>query len=115
MDVYDTHFFLENTMHYMHKQDLEFLMDNVYRLFLDITIQYICLQFNNGLSLSLIELNMTLMTFSMKSMHTYHSSLPGVIHPPHVKNVGYSRQPLQLFLDWLVLTDSTSIMSLRKT
>ncbi len=25
------------------------------------------------------------MTFSMKSMHTYHSSLPGVIHPPLVK------------------------------
>ncbi len=55
MDVYDTHSFLENTMHYMHKQDLDFLKHNVYKLFLNITIQHIRLRFNNGLSLSFME------------------------------------------------------------
>ncbi len=55
MDVYDTHSFLENTMHFMDKQDLDFLMHNVHRLFLNITIQHIRLQFNNGLSLSFME------------------------------------------------------------
>ncbi len=52
MDVYDTHSFLENTMQYMHRQDLDFLMHNVYRLFLNITIQHISLRFKNELSLS---------------------------------------------------------------
>ncbi len=55
MDLYDTHYFLENTVHYMHKQDLEFLMHNVYRLFLNITIQHIHLRINHGLSLSFME------------------------------------------------------------
>ncbi len=55
MDVYDTRSFLENTMHYMHKQDLKFLMHNVYSLILNITIQHIRLRFNNGLSLSFME------------------------------------------------------------
>ncbi len=55
MDVYDTHSFLENTMHYMHKQDLDFLMHNIYRLFLNITIQHIHLRFNNRLSLSFMD------------------------------------------------------------
>ncbi len=55
MDVYDTHSFLENTMHYMDKQDLDFFMHNVYKLFLNITIQHIRLQLNKGLSLSFIE------------------------------------------------------------
>ncbi len=55
MDVYDNHSFLENTMHYMHKQDLEFPMHNIYRLFLNIIIQHIHLRFNNGLSLNFIK------------------------------------------------------------
>ncbi len=55
MYLYDTDSFLENTMHYMHKQDSDFLMHNVYRLFLNITIQDIRLRFNNGLSLSFME------------------------------------------------------------
>ncbi len=41
MDVYDTHSFLENTTHYMHKQDLKFPMHKVYRLFLNISIKHI--------------------------------------------------------------------------
>ncbi len=40
-------------------------------------------------------------------MPTYHSLQPGVIHPPHMKNVGYSGQLLQLFQDWLLPIDST--------
>ncbi len=55
MDVYDTHTFLENTVHYMHREDLDFLMHNVYRFFLNITIQHIHLQFNNGLLISFME------------------------------------------------------------
>ncbi len=39
----------------MHKQDLKFLMHNVYRLFLNITIQHIRIWFNNRLSLSFTE------------------------------------------------------------
>ncbi len=38
MDVYDISSFQENTMHCMHHQDLSFLMPNVYKLFLNITI-----------------------------------------------------------------------------
>ncbi len=34
MDVYDTHSFHDNTLHYMHQGDLRFIMPNVYRLFL---------------------------------------------------------------------------------
>ncbi len=55
MDVYGTHSFLENTMHYMHQRDLDFLMHNVYRLYLNITIQHIHLQYNNRLSLSFMD------------------------------------------------------------
>ncbi len=51
---------------------------------------------------------------SMKSMHTFHSSLQGVKHLPLVKNVGYSEQLLRLFPDWLVPTDSTRIMFVKK-
>ncbi len=55
MDVYDTHSFHDNTMHYIHQQDLSFIMPNVYTLFLNIIIQHVHLQFNNGQSLNFME------------------------------------------------------------
>ncbi len=42
-------------MQYMHHQDLHILMPNVYKLFLNITIQHVRLRFNNGLSSSFME------------------------------------------------------------
>ncbi len=41
MDACDISSFMENTMHYIHHQDLFFLMLNVYKLFLNITIQHV--------------------------------------------------------------------------
>ncbi len=55
MDAYNISYFQENTMQYMHHQDLHNLMPNVYKLFLNITMQHVPLCFNNGLSSSFME------------------------------------------------------------
>ncbi len=55
MDAYDISSFQENTMSYIDYQDLHILMPNVYKLFLNITIQHVRLCFNNGLSSSFME------------------------------------------------------------
>ncbi len=60
------------------------------------------------------NLNKTLMTLLVKLMLKYHSLQPRVIHPPQVKNVGYSWQLLLLFRNWFLLIDSIKATALRK-
>ncbi len=49
MDVYDIQSLVDHNKYYMNESVLNFLMPNVYRLFLNITIQHVCHRFNYGL------------------------------------------------------------------
>ncbi len=48
MDIYDIQSLAENNKHYMNKSVLEYMMPNVYRLFLNITMQHVHHCFNHG-------------------------------------------------------------------
>ncbi len=50
MDVYDIQSLAENIKHYMNESVLDYMMPNVYRLFLNITIQHVHHRFYHGLS-----------------------------------------------------------------
>ncbi len=55
MDVYDIHSLAENNKHYMNESVLGYMMPNIYRLFLNITIQHVRHRFNHGLSSTFLE------------------------------------------------------------
>ncbi len=55
MDVYDIQSLVDHNKYYMNETVLNFFMPNVYRLFLNITIQHVCHRFNNGLSSTFLE------------------------------------------------------------
>ncbi len=55
MDIYDIQSLVGHTKYYMNESVLNFLMPNVYRLFLNITIQHVHHHFNNGLSSTFLE------------------------------------------------------------
>ncbi len=55
MDVYDIQSLAENNKHYMNESVLDYMMPNVYRLFLNITIQHVRYCFNNGLRFTFLE------------------------------------------------------------
>ncbi len=55
MDVYDIQSLVEHNKYYMNESVINFLMSNVYRLFLNITTQHIHHYFNHGLSSTFFE------------------------------------------------------------
>ncbi len=55
MDVYDIQSLAENNKHYMNESVLDYMMPNVYRLFLNITIQHVSHRFNYGLRSTFLE------------------------------------------------------------
>ncbi len=55
MDVYDIQFLAENNKHYMNESVIGYMMPNVYRLFLNITIQNIRHRFFHGLCSTFLE------------------------------------------------------------
>ncbi len=55
MDVYDIQSLAENNKHYMNESILDYMMPNVYRLFLNITIQHVHHCFNHGLRSTFLE------------------------------------------------------------
>ncbi len=55
MDVYDIQSLAENNKHYMNESVLDYMMYNVYRLFLTITIQHDRHHFNHGLRSTFLE------------------------------------------------------------
>ncbi len=55
MDVHDIQSLVDHNKYYMNESVLNFLMPNVYRLFLNVTIQHVCHRYNNGLSSTFLE------------------------------------------------------------
>ncbi len=55
MDVYDIQSLAENNKHYMNGSGLDYMMPNVYRLFLNITIQHVRHRFNHSLRSTFFE------------------------------------------------------------
>ncbi len=55
MDVYDIQSLAENNKHYMNESVLDYMMPNVYKLFLKITIQHVHHRFNHGLRSTFLE------------------------------------------------------------
>ncbi len=55
MDVYDIQSLVDHNKYYMNESVLNFLMPNVYRLFLNITIQHVHHCFNHGLHSTFFE------------------------------------------------------------
>ncbi len=55
MDIYDIQSLVDNNKYYMNESVLNFMMPNVYRLFLNITIQHVRHHFNNGLRSTFFE------------------------------------------------------------
>ncbi len=55
MDVYNIQSLVDNNNVYMNESVLNFMMPNVYRLFLTITIEHVCHCFNHGLSSTFFE------------------------------------------------------------
>ncbi len=55
MDVYDIQSLAENNKHYMNESVWDYIMPNVYRLFLNITIQHACHRFNHDLRSTFLE------------------------------------------------------------
>ncbi len=91
MDVYEIQSLAENYKHYMNESVLDYMMPNVYRLFLNITIQHMSVI---GLTTTYVppslNSNRTLMNYLMKSML---SLPPRVTRPPNMKYVGYLGPP----------------------
>ncbi len=54
-DVYDIQSLAENNKHYMNESVLDYMMPNVCRLFLNITIQHVSHCFNHGLHSTFLE------------------------------------------------------------
>ncbi len=54
MDVYDIQSLAENNKHYMNESVLDYMMPNVYRLFLNVRIQHVH-RFNHGLRSTFLE------------------------------------------------------------
>ncbi len=55
MDVYDIQSLEDYNKYYMNESVLNFMIPNVYRLFLNITIQHVCHRFNHGLRSTFFE------------------------------------------------------------
>ncbi len=55
MDVYDIQSIVDHNKYYMDESVLNFLMPNVYKLLLNVTIQHVHHCFNNGLSSTFLE------------------------------------------------------------
>ncbi len=55
MDIYDIQSLVDHNKYYINESVLNFLMPNVYRLFLNITIQHVHHRFNSGLRLIFLE------------------------------------------------------------
>ncbi len=55
MDVYDIKSLAETNKHYRNESVLDYIMPNVYRLFLNITIQHVHHCFNHGLRSTFLE------------------------------------------------------------
>ncbi len=55
MDVYDFQSLVDHNKYYMNESVLNYLMSNVYRLFLNITIEHVRHRFNNSLSSTFLE------------------------------------------------------------
>ncbi len=89
MDVYDIQSLAENNKHNMNESVLDYMMPNVQRLLLNITIQHVHHHFNHGLHSTFFEFEQALMKYLMKSMHIFLSLPPRVTRPPDVINVGY--------------------------
>ncbi len=84
MDVYDIQSLAENNKHYMNESVLDYRMPNVYRVFLNITIQHVCHRFNHGLRSTFLEfernideifneINAYIPQFTTKSEHAYQT------------------------------------------
>ncbi len=55
MDVYNIQSLAKNNKHYMNESVFDYIMPNVYRLFLNITIQHVRHSFNHGLHSTFLE------------------------------------------------------------
>ncbi len=101
MDIYDIQSLEDNNKYYMNESVLNFMMPNVYRLYLNITIQHVCYRFNHGLRSTFFEFESNIDEIFDK-INAYIPQFTTKSDTPtkHKKNSGYSGQPSQLCLVW---------------
>ncbi len=94
MDVHDMNSLQDSTpnQYFIEFLLMRTLMPNVYKLFLNITIQYVRLHFSNGPSSSFMEFEKDIDDIFGEIIFIYHSLQLEMIHPPFVRRVGYSDQ-----------------------
>ncbi len=100
MDVYDIQSLVDHNKYYMNESVLNFLMPNVYRLFLNVTIQHVRHRFNNGLCSTFLEFEWDIDDiFEEINAHIPQFTTRSDA-PPIVKNVGYLGPLSLLSLVW---------------
>ncbi len=97
MDVYDIQSLAENKKHYMNESVWDYMMPNIYRLFLNITIQHVCHHFKHCLRSTFFEFEHDI----DEIFDEINAFIPQFTkRPPIVKNVGYLGLPSRSCLVW---------------
>ncbi len=100
MDFYDIQSLAENNKHYMNESVFDYMTPNVYRLFLNITIQHLRHPFNYGLRSTFFEFEQDIDEIFDEINAYIHQFTTKSDTLTKCENIGYLGQPSQSCLVW---------------